>query len=79
MIEKIGGRKVLIFIIAIIVAMITPVYMSVQYYTPFLVFMASAVGLFTGGNAFEHYTRRKTYSDTTDIHIPKDVIDGGIK
>lgn len=53
-------RKVFVFIICIVVGIVVSLFMPIEYYDKFLMFLgAVAIGFFTG-NAAEHISNRIT-------------------
>ena len=53
-IDKIGGRKVLIFLMCVAIAIATSYIMEINYYAEFLKFVVLACCCFFLGNGIEH-------------------------
>jgi len=53
-IDNIGGRKVLVFLLCVAIAIVTSFFMELDYYGKFLNFIVISCSVFFLGNGIEH-------------------------
>ncbi len=53
-INSIGGRKVLVFLLCVVIAIVTSFFMKLDYYEKFLNFVVISCSVFFLGNGIEH-------------------------